>query len=94
MKSDIFSMASLLDAQKVVADRAIVGDRFETLKTIAGVDQAFFDDRVISGIVVLDYEMMDVLERGHSIEEVDFPYIPTFLSNSERVRRSYLHFAS
>jgi len=26
---------------------------------------------------------MDVLERGHSIEEVDFPYIPTFLSFRE-----------
>jgi len=76
-------MASLLETQKVVADRAIIEDKFETLKTIAGVDQAFFDDNVISGIVVLDYETMDVLGRIHSIEDVDFPYIPTFLSFRE-----------
>ncbi|MDI6888189.1 MAG: endonuclease V [Methanocellales archaeon] len=66
-----------------MADQAIVEDRFETLKGVAGVDQAFFDDKVISGIVVLDYETMDALEKIHSIEEVDFPYIPTFLSFRE-----------
>ncbi len=87
MESDIFSkkrdVASLLETQKFIADRAIVEDRFETLKSIAGVDQAFFDNKVISGIVVLGYETMDVRERGYSIEEVDFPYIPTFLSFRE-----------
>jgi len=87
MKNDIFpsksDRRSLIEAQEIVASHALVEDVFGELKIIAGVDQAFFDDRVISGIVVLDYETMDVLERTHSIEEVDFPYIPTFLSFRE-----------
>ncbi len=38
---------------------------------------------IFSGIVVLDYPSLEVMERVFSIEQVIFPYIPTFLSFRE-----------
>ena len=87
MKRDIFpsekDFGSLIRAQEIVSSRALVEDKFGELKKIAGVDQAFLDDKIISGIVILDYDTMDVVEKKHSIKDVDFPYIPSFLSFRE-----------
>jgi len=74
---------TLLDVQRAVAAHACVEDRFGEINTIAGVDQAFFDDKVISGIVTLDYETMEEKDRVYAIETVDFPYISTFLTFRE-----------
>ncbi len=85
--SDFFpsdtSRDSLLAAQSLVAERAIIRDDFDALRLIAGVDQAFADDSIISGIVVMDYNSLEVVERVYCIEPVSFPYIPTFLSFRE-----------
>ena len=87
MKRDIFpsehDLGALIQAQEMVASCALVQDQFGELKTIAGVDQAFLDDEIISGIVILDYDTMDVMEKVYSIKDVDFPYVPTFLSFRE-----------
>jgi deoxyribonuclease V len=77
------SRKSLLAAQKLVADKVKVEDDFSELHLIAGVDQAFVKDKIISGIVVLDYGSLDIVERVHSVETVRYPYIPTFLSFRE-----------
>lgn len=77
------SRESLLAAQRLVAERAIIEDDFGELRLIAGVDQAFVEDKIISGIIVLEYESLDVVERVHSIQPVNYPYIPTFLSFRE-----------
>ena len=74
---------SLLAAQKLVAEMAKTENDFGELRFIAGVDQAFSRESVISGIVVLNYDSLEVVERAHSIEQVNFPYIPTFLSFRE-----------
>ena len=85
--SDFFpadtSRKSLLASQKLVAQRVIVKDDFRELKLIGGVDQAFMDDTIISAIVVMDYVSLEVKERVHSIQPVNYPYIPTFLSSRE-----------
>lgn len=87
MKRDIFpsehDRGALIKAQEMVASCALVEDQFGELKTVAGVDQAFLNDEIVSGIVILDYDTMDVMEKTYSIKEVDFPYIPTFLSFRE-----------
>jgi len=85
--SDFFpsdhSRASLLAAQELVAKMVIDRDDFSALKCIAGVDQAFMDDQIISGIVVMKYDSFEVVERSNSLLDVCFPYIPTFLSFRE-----------
>jgi len=85
--SDFFpqdtSRESLLAAQRLVAERAVTRDDFGEPRLIAGVDQSFLGERIISGIVVLRYGSLEVVERVHSIGQVNFPYIPTFLSFRE-----------
>ena len=85
--SDFFpsdtSRNSLLAAQKLVTDLVITEDDFGELRQIGGVDQSFMDDKIISGIVVLEYDSLEVVERVHSIQTVNYPYIPTFLSFRE-----------
>ncbi|KAF5418792.1 MAG: Endonuclease V [Candidatus Methanogaster sp.] len=84
---DLFPTTSdqntLLDVQRVVASHAETEDRFDEIRTIAGVDQAFFDDKVISGIVTLDYETMEVKSHVYAIKTTKFPHIPTFLAFRE-----------
>jgi deoxyribonuclease V len=77
------SRGSLLAAQRLIAERAVVKDDFGELKLIGGVDQAFVDDTIISAIVVMDYISHEVVERAYSIQPVNYPYIPTFLSFRE-----------
>ncbi len=77
------SIESLLAAQRLVAERAITEDDFGELRLIAGVDQSFMDDKIISGIIVLEYDSFEVVERVHAIQPVNYPYIPTFLSFRE-----------
>jgi len=85
--SDLFpsdhSRNSLLSAQKLAAERAVIRDDFAPIKLIAGADQAFAGDMILSGIVVLDYPSLEIVERVFSIEQGIFPYIPTFLSFRE-----------
>ncbi|HIE32102.1 MAG TPA: endonuclease V [Methanosarcinales archaeon] len=74
---------ALLDAQKIVAAQACTEDRFDEIKTISGVDQAFFGDKVISGIVTLDYATMEERDHVYAIVAAEFSYIPTFLAFRE-----------
>jgi deoxyribonuclease V len=84
---DLFPATSdqraLLDAQRIVAAHACAEDQFDEIRTIAGVDQAFFGDNIISGIVTLDYETMEEKDHAYAIVAAEFPYIPTFLSFRE-----------
>lgn len=77
------SRDSLLAAQKLVAEKAVAKDDFGELTLVGGADQAFLDENVISGIVVLAYDSLEVVERVYSVKRVSFPYIPTFLSFRE-----------
>ncbi|TQQ83428.1 endonuclease V [Halonotius terrestris] len=48
---------------------------------VAGVDQAFLDDRAISAVVVL--QVGEVVERTHAVRELSIPYIPGLLAFRE-----------
>lgn len=54
------------------------------IKMVAGVDQAFVGrDKIISGIVVLSYPDLEVLEEKNTVNKVNFPYISGLLSYRE-----------
>jgi deoxyribonuclease V len=59
------------DGDGTDADRALV----------AGVDQAFLDDRAVSAIVVTRGD--EVLERVHAVTPTEIPYIPGLLAFRE-----------
>ncbi len=48
---------------------------------IAGVDQAFLDERAISAIVAI--QGSEVIERTHAVTELSIPYIPGLLAFRE-----------
>lgn len=77
------STPSLLRAQELVRQRAVLHDDHATPRLIAGVDQAFMEDTIISGIVVVDYVSCEVVEEVYHTGRVEYPYIPTFLSFRE-----------
>ena len=77
------SRENLLKVQHMVAKREIIKDDFEDIRFIAAADQAFLDTRIISGILILDFGSLEIIERVFSIQPVSFPYISTFLSFRE-----------
>ncbi|MFB9825379.1 endonuclease V [Halobaculum roseum] len=48
---------------------------------VAGVDQAFLDDRAVSAVVVLRGD--EVIERTYAVTELSIPYIPGLLAFRE-----------
>ncbi len=48
---------------------------------VAGIDQAFIDDRAVSAVVVR--QGGEPLERVHAVEPLEVPYIPGYLSFRE-----------
>ncbi len=77
------SMKSLIELQYSVSEKVILRDDFDGPVFIAGIDQAFIDNKIISGIVILDYLSLEIIECVFAIEAVVFHYIPTFLSFRE-----------
>ena len=74
-------ISHLLEVQRKVATRVILEDSYST-EFVAGVDQAFFDDRIISGAVVLGLSL-EVTGQASCIMSTAFAYIPGFLSFRE-----------
>lgn len=72
--------------QHRIAETAVFSDEFSFDKdledvTVAGVDQAFLDDTVISGVVAM--ENGAVVEKVHAVEQTEIPYIPGLLAFRE-----------
>jgi deoxyribonuclease V len=73
----------LYKEQERLAKRAMLYDAFGKIRYIAGVDCSYLDDRIIGGIVVLDYETLDQVEKANTVLKLKFPYIPGLLAYRE-----------
>ena len=71
----------LINIQARIASRVVLEDQY-SVEFVAGVDQAFKNELVISGAVVLD-SSLKVRDLASCILETSFPYIPGFLSFRE-----------
>ncbi|MFH1052916.1 MAG: endonuclease V [Candidatus Woesearchaeota archaeon] len=60
------------------AKKVIVKDDFDTIKTIAGCDQGFKGNKIVSEVVVLDAKTFEILEKKFAVKEIAMPYIPSF----------------
>ncbi len=71
--------------QEELRKKLIVEDELpREIKMVGGVDQAFPGrDRVLSCVVTLSYPEMKLIEKSFSCLEIDFPYIPGFLTFRE-----------
>ncbi|GGJ09504.1 endonuclease V [Halobellus salinus] len=86
LQSDVAAAATWTDAFEFVPESVGAVDR--TLSTpdsdpplVAGVDQAFLDDRAVSVVVVS--RGGTVVERVHAVTDVAIPYIPGLLAFRE-----------
>jgi len=62
-----------------LAPRIIIKDEFYETNVIGGVDQAFFDNKIISAAVVCDRKRMEIMEREYVIVEAQLEYVPGLL---------------
>ncbi len=74
-------ISHLLKVQRKVASRVDLEDSYST-EFVAGVDQAFVDNRIISGAVVLG-PSLEVIGHASFTMPAAFPYIPGLLSFRE-----------
>jgi deoxyribonuclease V len=71
----------LIEVQKRIASKVILQDNF-SIDAVAGVDQAFLLQWVISAALVFD-RSMQILSISHSRYKEALPYVPGFLSFRE-----------
>ncbi|MDD1751637.1 MAG: endonuclease V [Methanotrichaceae archaeon] len=71
----------LIKIQARIASNVVLEDQY-SVEFVAGVDQAFQDELVISGAVVLD-SSFKIRDLASCILRTSFPYIPGFLSFRE-----------
>ncbi len=70
----------LIEIQETIASRVSLRDDYSE-DAVAGVDQAFIEDLVISGAVVL--QELKITDDACYIEKAAIPYVPGFLSFRE-----------
>jgi deoxyribonuclease V len=63
------------------ADQTTLGDGAAGAPLVAGVDQAFLDERALSAVVVS--RGGEVVERAHAVVDLEIPYVPGLLSFRE-----------
>ena len=76
-------LGKLKEEQLKLTKKVVLKDSFNELKLIAGADQAFHNDDVISAIVVCDYKTMEIKEKAYAIVKAKVPYIKGFLAYRE-----------
>jgi deoxyribonuclease V len=71
--------------QRKLATKVETADRFNQIKTIAGVDVAYdkHSDRLIAAVVVLDAVSLNVIEQVTTVGVLQFPYVPGLFSFRE-----------
>lgn len=53
------------------------------VRTVAGVDAAFFGKKTVAAVALFDFETLAPVEEVHAAVETTFPYIPGYLSFRE-----------
>jgi deoxyribonuclease V len=74
------------DARKIqeeIARRITLVPLRHEIRTVAGIDAAFVEDKTIAAISVFDYRSLECIGEYHHIQKTSFPYIPGYLSFRE-----------
>ena len=75
----MFDLNKLKEEQIKLAKKVVISDSIKNIKTVAGAEQAFFGNRVISAIVVCDYKSFKVVEEKHATADAKIPYMSSFM---------------
>jgi deoxyribonuclease V len=77
---------NIKEAQKIqheIKEKIKIIPLKKKLVFVAGVDAAFFHNRIIGTACVYSYPALIPLEKKHSVTKIPFPYIPGYLSFRE-----------
>jgi deoxyribonuclease V len=77
------NVRDLKKEQLRLAKKVVVKDDFDEINYIGGCDQAYVDHKVISAVVVLDANTLEVVEKKYATADAPIQYIPGFLSYRE-----------
>jgi deoxyribonuclease V len=66
--------ATIQERLRPLADLTSAGPA--AVRTVAGLDVAYADDRLAAAAVVLDAESLDVIEEATVLDRPGFPYVP------------------
>tara|TARA_Y100000031_G_scaffold154965_1_gene204274 strand:- start:466 stop:1086 length:621 start_codon:yes stop_codon:yes gene_type:complete len=69
----------LKEEQLKLAKKVILSGSVKNIKTIAGADQSYIGNKIISAIAVCDYKSLKVIEEKHAVVEGKIPYKSGFL---------------
>ncbi|MDH5767498.1 MAG: deoxyribonuclease V [Nitrospirota bacterium] len=69
--------------QEVLKKKVRITSLRKSLEYVAGVDAAFFGDKIVGVACLYKYPEIIFVEEAYSITETSFPYIPGFLSFRE-----------
>jgi deoxyribonuclease V len=80
MRDDV-SIEDLKKRQLELAKKVVLKDKYsiDEIKHVIGVDQAFVGDFVVSCAIKFSYPDLEEEDRFYTVDEVSFPYIPSFL---------------
>ena len=84
MSTPSFSILRAHKAQALLCRKIVQEDRIpERIRLVAGVDAAYFNERAIGAVAVLDYENMKIVESQTAKCPARFPYVPSLFSFRE-----------
>lgn len=73
----------LREEQKTLAERIVLEDELEELRTVGGFDVSYADDEAWAAAVVLQWQSMEPVEEVALKTRVSFPYVSTYLAYRE-----------
>ncbi|MBW3002173.1 endonuclease V [Candidatus Woesearchaeota archaeon] len=70
----------LRDIQRKIAKEVSASDelKLSEIKTIAGFDVTYFDNKILCAAIVYDLEKKEIIEKKHSISKQPMQYIPGY----------------
>lgn len=76
-----YDLEELKKSQQELAEKVVLTDRLDInrIEYVAGVDQSFVGEKVISACALLKFPSLEPVTGKTTVENVTFPYIPTFL---------------
>src|SRR3989344_1643896 len=83
MTSRMINTEELMNEQLRLSENIILKDSFKRFETIAGIDQTYAGNKIISCIVVCHAKTLEIVEKQTATVPSQFPYIPGLLAYRE-----------
>lgn len=70
--------------QKDLKSKISLKKSFSKIDKIAGADVSYYQNKMITGVIIFEFPNLKIIERQFFVPPVNFPYIPGLLTFRER----------